>query len=78
MLDAHADRVRGLVGDALTAVKHAFRAMDGKRPDHRVRLIAAKRVIEMATAGRTAESSTYEHQSITLEQLEELYRGETA
>ncbi len=78
MLDAHADRVAELVGDALQAIKDAFGAEELGQPDHRVRLIAAKRVIEMATAGRTVEASSSESRTITWEQFEALYKGSQA
>lgn len=77
MLDRHVDKLEVLVGKALVAIHDAFRAKDGKRPDHRVRLIAAKRVIEMALAGRTASTST-EERTITWEQFQVLYRSKTA
>lgn len=54
LLDEHRAAVRKLVGRALKAIGGAFRAMDGKKPDHRVRLLAAKRVIELSMAGRRA------------------------
>lgn len=77
MLDRHADKLAKLVEKALAAVDGAFKAMDGKMPDHRVRLIASKRVIEMALAGRTASTST-EETTITWEQFQELYRSKSA
>lgn len=78
MLDRHSVKVEALVALALHAVKKAFGAMDGKKPDHRVRLIAAKRVLEMALAGRTVEATTMQDSTITWEQFEELYRSKTA
>ncbi len=75
ILDAHEIEIRRLVAKGLKAIERAFHAMDGKRPDHRVRLIAAKRVIEMALAGRKIEERSTEARTITFEQLEELYRG---
>lgn len=54
LLDEHRDRVRKLVGKALDVIDDAFTAKDGKDKDHRVRLLAAKRIIELATAGRKA------------------------
>lgn len=77
MLDAHAAQIRLLIPMALAAIADAFKAMDGKRPDHRVRLIAAKRMIEMALAGRTKETTT-EDTTITWEQFQELYRSKAA
>lgn len=78
MLDLHRPEVEKLLRQALKAIRGAFAAKDGKHADHRVRLIAAKRVIEIATAGRRVEETDTQERTITYEQLEELYRSKTA
>jgi hypothetical protein len=78
LLDEHRGKVKALIPVMLEAIRGGLHALDGKKPDHRVRLIAAKRVIEIATAGRRVEETDTTERTITYEQLEELYRSKTA
>lgn len=67
LLDEHEAKVRELIPKALAVIEEGLRAEmlivtrvgDGIElntvPDHRVRLLAAKRLLELGLAGRTAE-----------------------
>lgn len=90
LLDAHRDRVATLVDKALTRIDEALDATDlegvpqqGKKkgelvfpPDHRVRLLAAKRIVELSLAGRVREESRQEV-TITWEAFVGLYNAKT-
>lgn len=55
LLDARRGQVEKLVDQALKAMGDAFGAKELGQPDHRVRLLAVKRVLELAAAGRRGD-----------------------
>lgn len=73
LLDAHRAKVKSLVPKALRVIEQAFAAMDGARADHRVRLLAAKRVIELALAGRRPPEPSEQGGTFTWESFERFY-----
>lgn len=57
LLDRHQQRIERLVDRSLAAAEDAFDAItDWGAPDHKVRLLAMKRVIEIALAGRKSDA----------------------
>lgn len=58
LLDSHQERIAGLIPRCLDVIENGFEANDGLLPDHRVRLLSAKRLIELCSAGRKHEEGT--------------------
>lgn len=77
MLDKHADEMADLVARSLRAIRDAFGAKDGRQPDHRARLLAVKRVIELSQAGRVKGNESASATTLTWQQFLTIYQEAT-
>jgi len=79
MLDARAERFDGLVDKALDVIEGGLGAKGARgRPDHKVRLLATKRVIEMALAGRRYLDEQTGPSTVTYQQFLTIYEQRRA